>query len=102
MELQAVKFDIWAMFYGYEDETLRKLLNLNCERHYGSGENAVIKKKIFRYYFIGDFDLGPFMRMNVKRVPKVICLIDGDDHLDIINAIFRVIRAIPALTNFTA
>ncbi len=105
LQLKDCEFkDLGLDGYGYEYDRFTKLLDINSERqHSESGENAVIRKKVFGYHFIEDFDLEPFMKMNIKLLPKVLSLIYwedlGNNKSNIYDAIFRLVRAIPDLAN---
>lgn len=61
--------------------------------------NKVIQKKFGRYYFIGCFDLSPFVSMPVSLLPRIMELIEGESGY-CRNAIFRLLRNIPDLLRF--
>ena len=73
---------------------IRDLLLLNKDMD----KYQVIRNKILRYYFVGDFDVSPFASMHLSLLLKVICLIDGDVNYRH-NAIFRLLRGIHELSN---
>ena len=62
-------------------------------------KDKVIRKKIAKYYFIGDFDISPFAKMPVSVLPKVLSLIEEDDENQQ-SAIFRMLKLIPELCSF--
>eukprot|EP00956_Cyclotella_meneghiniana_P033022 scaffold92786_cov25-Cyclotella_meneghiniana.AAC.1 len=61
----------------------------------------VIRTKIARYYFIGDFDVSPFAKMAISLLPQVFVIIkcDATAHL---SAIFRMLKSISELSNVTS
>jgi hypothetical protein len=56
----------------------------------------VIRKKILRYYFVGEFDVSSLSSMAVSVLPEVISQINGKDKL---SAIYRLLKCIPDLCN---
>ena len=58
----------------------------------------VIHEKIARYYFIGEFDVSPYVNMHISLLPEVLCLIKGDR----IGAILRLLKGIPELCNVSS
>jgi len=63
----------------------------------------VIRQKIAKYYFAGDFDASPFDSMPLSTIPNVMKMIGGDNRdtkqsLQF-NAIFRMLKDIPELSN---
>jgi hypothetical protein len=59
----------------------------------------VVRNKILKYYFVGDFDVMPFTNMPVSVVPEVICRIRSDTKQSLQSAIFRLLKCIPELSN---
>jgi hypothetical protein len=59
----------------------------------------VVRNKILKYYFVGDFDVMPFTNMPVSVVPEVICRIRSDTKQSLQSAIFRLLNCIPELSN---
>ena len=53
---------------------IHNLLELNTNKK----KEKVIQTKIARYFFIGDFDLSPFLNMNVPLLSRVLALIEGE------------------------
>ena len=51
------------------------------------------------YYFVGDFDVSPFVKLQLSVVPSVLGMIKGDDVLYSQSAIFRLLKSIPDLCN---
>ena len=43
-----------------------------------TNKDQVIHTKIALYYFRGEFDISPFVNMNVKLLPKVMAMIEDD------------------------
>ena len=74
------------------DQAVNEYLELNMLPN----ENEVIREKIARYYFVGDFDLSPFVNMHVTLLPSILGLIEGGELIQR-NAIFRMLRIIPDL-----
>jgi len=64
-----------------------------------SNKNKVIREKIARYYFVGDFDISPFAGLPISVVPSVLGMINDDDALYCQSAIFRLLKSIPDLCN---
>ena len=61
-------------------------------------KEKVIREKIARYYFVGDFDVSPLASLPVSAVPSVLGMIKGKK-LDRQSAIFRLLKSIPDLCN---
>ena len=73
-------------------------LNINDDKR------QVIRQKIAKYYFAGDFDVSPFASMPLSVVPNVMEMIGGDDSNNTkkslqCNAIFRILKIVPELLN---
>ena len=64
-------------------------------------KDEVIKTKIARYYFVGDFDLTPFARMPISYLPRVLAVMKGDT-INRQSAIFRMLKSIPDLCNVSS
>lgn len=75
---------------------IRDLLEINTN----TNKEEVIRTKIARYYFVGNFDLSPFVNMNVSLLPSVLAMIKGGTKVRC-SAIFRLVRSIPDLCNVT-
>eukprot|EP00956_Cyclotella_meneghiniana_P044740 scaffold333558_cov106-Cyclotella_meneghiniana.AAC.2 len=71
------------------------------ELNKNTNKNAVIHKKIARYYFVGDFDVSPFITMPISLLLKVLVMIEGHA-LDRQVAIFKLLRVIPELCNVSS
>jgi hypothetical protein len=56
----------------------------------------VIRRKIFCYYFVGEFDVSAFIEMPLSVLSEIMCKIQGDDRQ---SAIYRLLRLIPELGN---
>jgi hypothetical protein len=78
--------------YPFGSDLLNGLLELNKNED----KTQVIRSKILKYYFIGDFDVAPFTNMPVSVVPEVINQITSDTKQ---SAIFRLLKCIPELSN---
>eukprot|EP00956_Cyclotella_meneghiniana_P011208 scaffold15731_cov38-Cyclotella_meneghiniana.AAC.2 len=63
-----------------------------------SNKNKVIREKIARYYFVGDFDISPFAGLPISVVPSVLGMIKGVKRARQ-SAIFRLLKSIPDLCN---
>ena len=88
-----VRFDVFSeqeVKFGIIVDSLR--LNRN------SNKNRVIREKISRYFFVGNFDVSPFIKLPVSVVPSVLGMIKGKK-LDRQSAIFRLLKSIPDLCN---
>ena len=66
-----------------------------------ANKQEVIRKKIARYYFIGDYDMSPFADMPVTLIPEVLSLIEGED-INRQYAIFQMLKCIPELCNVSS
>ena len=64
-------------------------------------KDEVIRKKIARYYFVGDFDISPFANMPVPVLLEVLNLIEGGN-INRQSAIFRMLKCIPDLSNVSS
>jgi len=71
---------------------LKECLELNKD----TNKDKVIRTKIARYYFRGEFDVSPFVDMNVKLLPQVMAMIEGDP-INQRDAIYRLLKSIPDL-----
>eukprot|EP00956_Cyclotella_meneghiniana_P001203 scaffold1350_cov56-Cyclotella_meneghiniana.AAC.16 len=78
--------------------TLTKhLLSLN----HIPNKRLVIRRKISMYYFKGNFELDPLLKMSVTLLPGVFDLIrEGGGNQ--VNAMFRLLKNIPDLCNVTS
>lgn len=56
----------------------------------------MIRNKILRFYFVGEFDVSPFMKMPLSALPKVISQIEGNAKQ---SAMYRLLKNIPELCN---
>ena len=65
-------------------------------------KQEVIRMKIFRYYFVGDFDITPFAQMPLSVLPQVLGMIQCSDDEDRRLALFRLARYIPDLCNVSS
>eukprot|EP00956_Cyclotella_meneghiniana_P009029 scaffold12375_cov36-Cyclotella_meneghiniana.AAC.1 len=81
----------------YMDVTpfVRECLNLNRN----TNKDKVIRTKIARYYFRGEFDVSSFVTMNTKLLPRVMAMIEGDA-ISRRDAIYRLLKNIPDLCTF--
>jgi hypothetical protein len=61
-------------------------------------KTQVVRNKILKYYFVGDFDVTPFANMPVSVVPEVISQIRCETKQ---SAIFRLLKSIPELSSVT-
>ena len=66
-------------------EQLRQCLELN--RNEDKAE--VIRNKILRFYFVGEYDVSPLAKMSLSVLPEVISQIGGDNKH---SAIYRLLR----------
>eukprot|EP00956_Cyclotella_meneghiniana_P034823 scaffold108453_cov38-Cyclotella_meneghiniana.AAC.4 len=81
-----------------------------------ANKDKVIRKKIARYYFAGDFDISPFAKMPVSLLPEVLSMIrsrrptayhpdsmiQSANSIMIQSAIFRILKYIPDLCNVSS
>jgi hypothetical protein len=56
----------------------------------------VIRDKVLRFYFVGEFDVSPFSNMAVSILSEVMSRIEGNDRQ---SAVFRLLQCIPELCN---
>ena len=88
---------------------IRDYLRLNTK----VDKELVIRTKIARYYFHGEFNVLPFASMDMKLLPRVIAMIGGGEtnrnavsfKEDVIygqSAIFRLLKCLPDLCNVQA
>jgi hypothetical protein len=77
-----------------KSEYLFDLLKLNKN----VDKALVVRDKILKYYFVGDFDVTPFAMMPVSVVPEVISRIRSVTKQ---SAIFRLLQCIPELSDVT-
>jgi hypothetical protein len=75
-----------------EDLEFIKYLELNENED----KTQVVRNKILKYYFIGDFDISPFINIPVSGLPEIISQIRSDTTQ---SAIFRLLKCIPELCN---
>ena len=88
------KGDLW-----YEDKFGRSIIENSLKKlNIIENKEKVIREKIARYYFVGDFDVSPLARLPVSAVPSVLGMIKGKK-LDRQSAIFRLLKSIPDLCN---
>eukprot|EP00956_Cyclotella_meneghiniana_P010880 scaffold15231_cov66-Cyclotella_meneghiniana.AAC.18 len=78
-----------------KNHVLKKLLELNRN----TNKEEVIRTKIVRYYFVGNFDLSPFVNMNISLLSNVLAVIECHSTIFRLSAIFRLLRSIPDLCN---
>eukprot|EP00956_Cyclotella_meneghiniana_P034825 scaffold108454_cov37-Cyclotella_meneghiniana.AAC.2 len=71
--------------------TLPDMIKTCLELNKNANKEQVIRQKIARYYFTGDFDISPFLGMPVSVLPEVLGLIEGDDIYQQ-PAIFRMLK----------
>ena len=74
---------------------IKECLDLNRNPN----KKEVIRMKIFRYYFVGDFEVAPFAQMPVSVLPQVLGMIQCSDDKDRRLALFRFARYIPDFCN---
>jgi hypothetical protein len=73
-------------------EQVRQCLELNTN----DNKAEVIRNKILRFYFVGEYDVSPLAKMPLSVLPEVISQIGGDHKH---SAIYRLLRLIPELCN---
>eukprot|EP00956_Cyclotella_meneghiniana_P029373 scaffold70865_cov27-Cyclotella_meneghiniana.AAC.2 len=74
---------------------LKEFLELNKD----TNKEKVIRTKIARYYFRGEFDIAPFLEMDLNLLPKVMAMIRGRA-IRQRDAIYRLLKSIPDLCRF--
>jgi hypothetical protein len=52
----------------------------------------VVRNKIIQFYFVGEFDISPFVNMPLSVLPKVMGQIEGKDKQF---AVYRLLKWIP-------
>ena len=75
--------------------------NACLELNKNANKDKVIRKKIARYYFVGNFSISMFAKMPVSVLPEVIRLIELDKN-NKLSAIFRILKTIPVLCNVSS
>ena len=75
-----------------------RIINHCLKLSQNTDKNEVIREKIARYYFVGDFDVSPLAKLPVSVVPSVLGMIKGKK-LDRQSAILRLLKSIPDLCN---
>jgi hypothetical protein len=73
----------------------RQCLKLNSENE---NKAKVVRNKTLRFYFVGGFEVSPFVNMSLSVMAEVISQIEGDDKQ---SAVYRLLRCIPELCNVT-
>eukprot|EP00956_Cyclotella_meneghiniana_P037870 scaffold145740_cov30-Cyclotella_meneghiniana.AAC.1 len=76
-----------------------RIINHCLKLSQNTNKNEVIREKIARYYFVGDFDVSPLAKLPVSVVPSVLGMIKSYDVLYRQSAIFRLLKSIPDLCN---
>jgi hypothetical protein len=72
-------------------------ITLQClEINSNEDKDEVKREKIFSFYFVGKFDVSPFLLMPVSILPKVMSQIVETNKL---SAMYHLLRCIPALCN---
>jgi hypothetical protein len=69
-----------------------ELLELNKDKD----KAQVVRNKILKYYFVGDFDVTPFTNLPLSILPEVTSQIRSDTKQ---SSIFRLLKSIPELSN---
>eukprot|EP00956_Cyclotella_meneghiniana_P005565 scaffold7160_cov52-Cyclotella_meneghiniana.AAC.3 len=89
---------------------IREYLTLNKK----TNKELVIRTKIARYYFRGEFDVSTFASIDVKCLPRVLAMIGGGEtNLNAVkfrttdatfqqSAIFRLLKCIPDICNVSS
>ena len=65
-----------------------------------TNKKRVVQNKIMQYYFLGDFDSGPFVSMPISVLAKVLSL--GKEMRNQNTSIFNLLRSIPELCNVSS
>ena len=84
---------------GPAEYTLSKLTKECLELNKNANKSEVIHSKILQYYFVGDFDVGPFTSMPISVAVELMGQIKGDGKQ---YAIFRLLQSIPELCNISS
>lgn len=56
----------------------------------------VLRDKILRFYFVGEFDVSPFINVSLSVMPEVMTQIEGDGKQ---SAMYRLLQRLPDLCN---
>ena len=90
-----VSIQVYFHRYGYA-----KWVDLNCSRN----KRVVVRRKIFKFYFDGEFSVVPFQNMALSVLPLIMTQIRRDhreptasDDTYQLSAVFRMMRSIPGL-----
>jgi hypothetical protein len=81
--------------------TLSKLANKCLELNKNENKTQVVRHKILQFYFVGKYDVYPFISMPLSVLPEVISQIRGKKKKKM-SAIYRLIKCIPELCNISA
>eukprot|EP00956_Cyclotella_meneghiniana_P034824 scaffold108454_cov37-Cyclotella_meneghiniana.AAC.1 len=84
--------------YSFTDSNIEGCLELNKM----ADKDEVIREKIARYYFVGDFPTSPFATMPVLYLPRVLSMIKCGDARNRQSAIFRLLKYIPELCDVSS
>jgi hypothetical protein len=72
-------------------------LSEQCLKLKNNGNKAtVIRSKILLYYFVGEFDVSPFVDIALSVLPEGMSQVEGENNQ---SAIYRLPRCIPELCN---
>jgi hypothetical protein len=81
--------------FGYQIRHVHSTFARDCLKLNENEDKAkVIRHKILRFYFVGKFDLSPFVGMPLSVLPEVIDQIEGHEKQ---SAMYRFLRCIPEL-----
>ena len=90
--LEHVDFDQDRDWKWRAPRDLRKLLTDLLTVNLNQDKNAVIRTKISRFYFHGDFDISCFRGMQPSVIPRLLALIAKENQF---NAIYNLLRNSP-------
>ncbi|KAL3783863.1 hypothetical protein ACHAWO_000558 [Cyclotella atomus] len=82
--------------FDFTPEMIRSCIVMNQN----ANKTQVIRQKIAEYYFRGDFDIAPFVKMSISLLPSVLGLIRGSD-INRHSAIYQMLKCIPDLCDVT-
>eukprot|EP00956_Cyclotella_meneghiniana_P020915 scaffold37530_cov22-Cyclotella_meneghiniana.AAC.2 len=99
--LDGIKSSNHTLVKIYPDDHLSQRVLECLKLNRNENKEEVVRQKIAKYYFAGDFAVSPFASMPLSAIPNVMTMIGGDDpeakKVLQCNAIFKLLKAIPDL-----
>jgi hypothetical protein len=73
--LEKILMGFWCEYEEELSSVAMQCLKLNSENE---NKYMVIRNKILRFYFVGNFDITPFVKMPLSILPEVLSQIEGN------------------------